>query len=69
MSKINVQLIGTAQWYYENDGPKKKENPLLDALNPSIFVQLTVNLVYIFHWNGRLSIMKDFSKKNSKLLK
>ena len=38
MSKINVGLIGTAQWYLQNGGPGKKKNPLLDAINPSIFV-------------------------------
>ena len=29
MSKINVGLIGTAQWCLENEGPKKRENPIL----------------------------------------
>ena len=28
MFRINVYLIGTAQWYLENEGPEKKENPL-----------------------------------------
>ena len=41
MFKINLDLIGTAQWYLENEEPEKRENPLLDAINPSIFVQLT----------------------------
>ena len=41
MSKINVGRIGTAQWYLENEEPEKKENPLLDAINPSIFVRLS----------------------------
>ena len=41
MSKINVRLIGNAQWYLENAEPEKKENHLPDAINPSIFVQLT----------------------------
>ena len=27
MSKINVRHIGTPQWYLQNEGPKKKENP------------------------------------------
>ena len=31
MSKINVRHIGTAQWYLQNDGPEKKENPLANA--------------------------------------
>ena len=27
MSKIKMQLIGTVQWYLENEGPEKRENP------------------------------------------
>jgi len=34
-------LIGTTQWYLENERPEKRENTLLDAINPSIFDQLT----------------------------
>ena len=41
MSKINVKLIGTAQWYLENEDPKKGKNLLLDAINHKIFVELT----------------------------
>ena len=37
MSKINVQLIGTAQWYLENDGPKKKEKSLEQNLSKCLF--------------------------------
>ena len=31
MSKLNVGLIGTAQWYLENEGPKKKGKKLVNA--------------------------------------
>ena len=31
MSKINVQHIGTTQWYLQNERPEKKENPLANA--------------------------------------
>ena len=42
MHKIIVGLIGAAQWYLENEGPKKRENPLHDAIDPSIFILLTL---------------------------
>ena len=29
MSKIKVGLTGTAQWCLENEGPKKREDPIL----------------------------------------
>ena len=44
MSKINVWLIGAAQWYLENEEPVKKENPLLDVINPSIFCPIDMKL-------------------------
>ena len=50
MSKINVGLIGTAQWCLENERPKKRENPIhgqkLIKLNDNTLNQ---HLEYINH--------------------
>ena len=42
MSKINVQRIGTTQWYFENEGPENKRKKLANAIfavKRSIFVR------------------------------
>ena len=36
MCKINVRLIGTAQWYLQNEGPEKKGNRLANLLEKKI---------------------------------
>ena len=46
MSKTNVQLIGTAQWYLENEGPEKKES-LEQNISKCLFLPLNAQ----FHSN------------------
>ena len=53
MSKINVRHIGTAQWYLQNERPRKKENPLANAL---FAVKHTILLRFVIFKNWHLQI-------------
>ena len=40
MCKINMGLLGTVQWYLENERPLKRKYPLIDSKNQSIYVHV-----------------------------
>ena len=58
MSKIKVRHIGTAQWYLQNEGPEKKDNPKKEnpLENAFLAVKRSILLRFVNFKNWHLQI-------------